>query len=78
MIHQILHAFGIHNWSRWSDPSPLASGGGLTSAFAGEQKALAQGRVCDICNLQEQTIVGFEYDMIEGEFKIKMTNFEEK
>jgi hypothetical protein len=78
MIHQILHTFGIHNWSRWSDPSPLASGDGLTSAFAGEQKAIAQGRVCDICNFQQQIVIGFEYYIIKDGFKIRMTNFEEK
>lgn len=71
--HEVLH---IHRWSKWGIPHPLTSEGGLSSAFLGIGRTLAQSRFCEICNITEQNVVGFEYDTIASIFQSDSTEVE--
>jgi len=57
ILHEFLHLFGKHWWSKWTDPKPVKQIGGLTAALTGYVRGTAQARFCRICNKHENELV---------------------
>ena len=83
MFREILHIFGRHHWSNWTEPIPTETKGGFVAALSGSEIHGVQNRYCHICNLYQSNIVeslaeGYDIDTRDLDELVGFADVEEE